>query len=66
MNKRWRGIKYALEWIAINDEGGDLNPHTAASYVTTLLIADCTGHNPEELGRRIVAIRKAIAKAEKK
>ena len=48
----------AVEWIAYNDEGGDIEIETVASYVTTLLIADIFGKEPEAVAKSIVNFRK--------
>ena len=56
--KRWKGLKYALEWIAYNDEPDDMNPETISEYISVMLIADCTGHKAIDLGHSIMNIRK--------
>ena len=56
--KRWKGIQFALRWIADNDEPSDLDPESVAGYISTILIADCTDHDPKDLAQSIVNIRK--------
>lgn len=50
----------AVEWIAMNDEPGDLDPKSVAGYISTALIADLFGTPADMLARRIVLIRQRL------
>lgn len=51
----------AVHWIAVNDDGADgadrTNEASIAGYVTTLLIADIFGVEPERVARDVVRVR---------
>ncbi len=58
-----------VKWIAEEDEaGGDgaLDPEVVSYYVTSLLLAELFGKEPEEVGAAIVRCRKKIRALERK
>lgn len=50
-------LKRAVEWIAYNDEPGDLEVESVSDFISTLLTADLFGVSPEHVARKIVALR---------
>ena len=56
--KRWKGVPFALQWIADNDEPEDMDEESVSGYISTMLIADCTGRTARDLARSIVNIRR--------
>lgn len=56
----------AVEWIALNDEAGDLDPKTVAEYISTQLVADIFKTPVALVAERIVAIRKRFAREQAK
>jgi hypothetical protein len=55
--------RHAIAWIASNDSGGEddaLTPATVGYYVTSLLVADIFGVEPERVGADIVSYRKKM------
>ena len=59
---RWKGIPFALEYIALNDNPDDTDIDSVSGYISTNTIAHCTGNEPMELARGIVRIRLTIRK----
>ena len=52
----------AIDWIAQNDSAGDLDDYddqAVADLVTSVLIADIFGVQPERVGRDVVCRRRA-------
>lgn len=58
-------IKAAVAWIALNDEPGDLDVESVASFISTLLVADLFGVAPVVIARKIVKHRRDEAQLEK-
>lgn len=50
--------RQAVLWIAMNDEPGELDPYNVESGITTLLVADIFGKEPEDVAKAIIACRK--------
>jgi len=51
---RAKGIKYAIEWIALNDAAGDnQSAEDMVGYVSVALVADLFGKSPEEIAQRV-------------
>ena len=53
-------IGKAVDWIAQNDDVTELEMDTIQFQITTLLIADLFGKEPEDIARRIVERRKEL------
>jgi hypothetical protein len=51
-----------VAWIAHNDEAHEMDPQVVAYFVTSLLLADLFGVEPERVGRDVVRKRKELAK----
>jgi len=46
-----QGYRYGVHWIAANDNAGtDDGPEEISFYVSTLLLADLFGKDPEKVG----------------
>ena len=58
---RRASYRFGVQWIADNDEPGDLDPEDVAYYVTTLLLADLFGKEPEAVAADIVRRREKEA-----
>ena len=56
-----RGYRYGVRWIAVNDEPGDFEPDRISGYISTLLLADLFGKDPEEVAADVVTCRKKEA-----
>lgn len=58
------GYRFGVDWIALNDNPGeDDSEEDISIYVTTMLLADLFGKDPETVGRDIYARRvKLLAK----
>jgi len=52
-----RGIKYAIEWVAINDEPTDMDEETISEQLTVQLIADLFDKHPITIAERIIEWR---------
>ncbi len=50
--------KYAVEWIAFNDEPGELSLSFVASLISVQLIADLFGIAPEVLAKDVIQMRR--------
>ncbi|MGI8546733.1 MAG: hypothetical protein ACR2M1_05270 [Gemmatimonadaceae bacterium] len=50
-------MKFAAEWIALNDEPMVMNADEIASFLTTKLAADMLGVEAWQLARRVLGIR---------
>jgi len=49
-----KGIKYAIEWIALNDAAGDnQSAEDMVGYVSVALVADLFDKSPEEIAQRV-------------
>lgn len=46
-----------IEWIALNDEPGDMDPGSAGEYISSSLLADLFGVPQEKVGEDVVAYR---------
>lgn len=60
------GYRFAVEWIALNDESGGpeaLDVEFVQSYITTGLVADLFGVTQERVAKDVVRYRKKHAKA---
>jgi hypothetical protein len=58
-------MKAAVEWIALNDNPGLLEPEAAvADYLTTLLVADLFDTSPATVARSVLKVRCRILQAE--
>lgn len=54
-------LKRAVSWIALNDEPTCLDVEEVSSLISTLLVADMFGKEPEEVARMIVDTRRKSA-----
>lgn len=52
-----KGYKFAVRWIAINDEPLITNPETVAEFISTLLIADLYDKNPLDVAKDVLKAR---------
>jgi len=53
--------RHAIRWIAINDEpgeSGESDVYNVESQISTLLVADIFGKEPEAVAKAILAVRK--------
>jgi hypothetical protein len=57
--------RHGLDWIVYNDEPEDLDPENISGYISTLLLADLFGKDPEAVARAIVRRRKAAIAQER-
>lgn len=57
MSAKYPSYRYAVAWIAQNDEPGDRDPETVGEMTTTMLIADLYGKTNEAVARDIIAYR---------
>ena len=58
----------AIRWIAEMDSPGDdgaLDPETASSLVSSVLVADIFGVPSERVGKDVVAVRKRLEKEDR-
>lgn len=46
-----------VQWIADNDEGRNVDPETVAGQISTLLLADLFGVEPERVAKDVIRIR---------
>ncbi len=46
-----------VQWIADNDEGGNMDPESVAGQISTLLLADLFGVEPERVAKDVVKAR---------
>jgi hypothetical protein len=52
--------RHAIKWIALNDSSGDvLDEEELSSLVTSLLVADIFGVEPERVGHDLMQVRRA-------
>ena len=63
---RWKGIPFAMNYIALNDNPEDTDIESVCGYISTNTIAHCTGNDPMELAIGIVSIRLKIRKEKQK
>jgi hypothetical protein len=54
---KMQGIKFAVQWIADNDEPGDRDVESVAGYTSTILVADLFEKDRFDIARRIVRAR---------
>jgi len=47
-----------IEWIASNDEPEELDVDSVSSYISTMLLADLFGKDPDEVAKAVVRFRK--------
>ena len=52
------GYRFAVAWIATNDEPTFRHIDDMAEMLTTMLLADMTGKDPKIVARDIIAYRK--------
>lgn len=56
-----KGLKFAIEWIALNDSAGDgLTEEEISGLISVVLIADLFDKDPREIARKIVKFRETI------
>ena len=60
--------RFGVEWIALNDEPGDVLPNAnahenARSYISTMLLADLFGVDPARVADDILRCRAKAQKA---
>lgn len=53
-------IKFAVEWIANNDEPADGDLETMEGLMTVVLVADLFDKAPAEIARRVIKRRHAL------
>lgn len=61
---KFKGYRFGVEWIARNDEAGELDLETIQSIISVALLADITGKTTEEVARDVQRCREKIAKNE--
>lgn len=54
-----------LEWIALNDEPGELDWEPVSGSISTILLADLFGLDPEVTAQQIVDLRKRMLRTKK-
>ena len=62
-----KGIKFAVDWIALNDAAGDpdaLEAEVVAGYISTLLVADIFNKDPEDVALRVVRRRRKFGEGQ--
>ena len=52
-----RGYWYAVNWIAYNDDGANLDTEQIEGYITTKLVADLFGREDWEVAIDVIQIR---------
>lgn len=50
--------RYGVRWIAENDEAECMDVEEVAGFISTLLLADLFGKDPDEVARAIVKARR--------
>jgi hypothetical protein len=55
--------RFAVEWIALNDEPTERDPEMVASLISTALIADLFGKPQEKVAADVIRYRKKAARA---
>lgn len=61
---RHASYRRGVEWIALNDEAGSSDAEDVAGYISTLLLADLFGVEPERVARDVVRYRENELKEE--
>lgn len=46
-----------IEWIALNDEPDDRDAENVAGYISTILLSDLFGKDPDDVARDVVRYR---------
>jgi len=59
-------LRTALEWIAFNDDPGELDPEAVASTLTLGMVGDLWEKDRAELARKVVRMRRAAAREAKR
>ena len=49
--------RYGVQWLALNDEASETDVPIVASFVTTALLADLFGKEPEDVARDVLRYR---------
>jgi hypothetical protein len=52
-----RGYRYAVAWIARNDEPAELDEESVATFISVLLLADMSDNNPDKVAKDVVRLR---------
>ena len=52
-------LQSAIEWIALNDESGEMDIEIISQMISVLLVADLFGKEPKAVATRIYAERKS-------
>lgn len=52
-----KGIKYAVRWIAENDESAETDAEVLSGLATVLLVADLFGKDEADVARRVAAFK---------
>lgn len=55
--KRVNKYKYAVGWIALNDEPLERNPENVAGLISVLLVADTFGRKSEKVAADVIKYR---------
>lgn len=53
-----RGYRFAVSWIALNDEPTILDAREVADFISTQLVADTFCKSPDEVAQDVVRYRK--------
>lgn len=53
----FKGYRFAVQWIAMNDEPADRDPDSISSYISTCLLADMYEKDPKKVAKDILLIR---------
>lgn len=59
-----RGYRYAISWIALNDETADMDVESVSDNISVLLIADLFNKDPMEVAKKVIAFRTKSEKTE--
>lgn len=52
-----RGIRFGIEWIALNDEPDEIDARVIADQISVMLLADLFGKDPEDVADDIAQWR---------
>jgi len=52
--------RHGIDWIAYNDDGAETDPDVIGSYMTTIMLADLFGKDPEVVAKAVAKKRKTI------
>jgi hypothetical protein len=56
-----KGYKFAVGWIAVEDEPTDLDPESVKYMISVCLVADLFGKNVEAVANDVIKVRKTFA-----